>query len=53
MGTPDTVVRWHRQGWRLVWRWRSRAGAGRPGLTLIECVPVDVAVESVRLPAAE
>ncbi len=19
--TPDTVVRWHRQGWRLFWRW--------------------------------
>jgi putative transposase len=21
---PETVIRWHRQGWRLVWRWRSR-----------------------------
>jgi hypothetical protein len=20
--TPDTVVRWHRQGWRLFWRWK-------------------------------
>jgi transposase InsO family protein len=28
--TPDTVVRWHRRGWRLVWRWRSRARIGRP-----------------------
>src|SRR5262245_51070862 len=28
--TPDTVVRWHRQGWRLLWRWRSRARIGRP-----------------------
>src|SRR6266542_438 len=27
---PDTVVRWHRRGWRLVWRWRSRARMGRP-----------------------
>ena len=27
---PETVVRWHRQAWRLVWRWRSRpASAGR------------------------
>ena len=23
--TPDTVVRWHRQGWRLVWRWKSHS----------------------------
>ena len=21
---PDTVVRWHRQGFRLYWRWKSR-----------------------------
>jgi putative transposase len=25
---PDTVVRWHRTGFRLYWRWRSRAGSG-------------------------
>ena len=23
---PDTVVRWHRQGFGLFWRWKSRAG---------------------------
>ncbi len=23
---PDTLIRWHRQGWRLCWRWTSRAG---------------------------
>jgi transposase InsO family protein len=28
--TPATVVRWHRQGWRLFWRWRSRPRIGRP-----------------------
>jgi hypothetical protein len=22
---PDTVVRWHRTGFRLFWRWKSRA----------------------------
>ena len=22
---PDTFVRWHRQGFRLFWRWKSRA----------------------------
>lgn len=27
---PDTVIRWHRAGWRLYWRWRSRPGPGRP-----------------------
>lgn len=26
---PDTVVRWHRQGFRYYWRWKSR-GRGRP-----------------------
>src|ERR671933_99219 len=26
---PDTVVRWHRQGWKLFWRWRSRGRLGR------------------------
>ena len=28
--SPDTVVRWHRQGWRLFWRWQSRTRLGRP-----------------------
>jgi len=28
---PDTVVRWHRAGFRLFWRWKSRtAKVGRP-----------------------
>ncbi len=28
---PDTVVRWHRQGFRLYWRWKSRGpNPGRP-----------------------
>ena len=27
---PETVVRWHRQGWRAYWRWKSRGGPGRP-----------------------
>src|SRR5919204_2071077 len=29
----ETVVRWHRQGWRLLWRWKSRVGLGRPRLS--------------------
>src|ERR671929_699957 len=31
--TPDTVARWHRQGWRLFWRWKSRSRGGRPHLS--------------------
>jgi hypothetical protein len=31
--TPETVVRWHRRGWRLFWRWRSRTRIGRPRLS--------------------
>jgi hypothetical protein len=27
---PDTVVRWHRTGFRSFWRWRSRRRGGRP-----------------------
>jgi hypothetical protein len=30
---PETVVRWHRAGFRFYWRWRSRAG-GRPKITV-------------------
>ena len=27
---PDTVLRWHRSGLRLYWRWKSRSHGGRP-----------------------
>lgn len=30
---PDTVVRWHRKGFKLYWRWISKRGPGRPPLT--------------------
>ena len=31
--SPDTVVRWHRRGFALYWRWKSRPrGTGRPGI---------------------
>ena len=29
---PETVVRWHRDGLRLYWRWKSRPREGRPRL---------------------
>src|SRR5450759_548024 len=27
---PDTLVRWHRAGFRHYWRWKSRPRGGRP-----------------------
>jgi len=30
---PATVVGWHRAGFRLYWRWRSRPRGGRPRVT--------------------
>ena len=30
---PDTVIGWHRGGFRLYWRWRSRPRGGRPKIT--------------------
>jgi hypothetical protein len=26
---PETLIRWHRQGFKLFWRWKSRAGRPR------------------------
>ena len=26
---PETVLRWHREGFRIYWRWKSRKRAGR------------------------
>jgi hypothetical protein len=33
---PETVIRWHRAGFRLYWRWKSKSLGGRPKL------PVDI-----------
>lgn len=27
---PDTIVRWHRAGFKSYWRWKSRRRGGRP-----------------------
>lgn len=27
---PDTVIKWHRESFRLYWRWKSKAPIGRP-----------------------
>ena len=31
---PETVIRWHRAGFRSFWRWKSRRRAGRPQVSL-------------------
>jgi hypothetical protein len=33
---PETIIRWHRTGFRLYWRWKSRSRGGRPR------VPVEI-----------
>jgi hypothetical protein len=29
---PDTIMRWHRSGFRAIWRWKSRRRVGRLGI---------------------
>src|SRR5260370_41412909 len=31
---PETVIKWHRAGFRLFWRWKSRPHGGRPTVPL-------------------
>jgi hypothetical protein len=31
---PETVIRWHRAGFRAYWRWKSRPRSGRPTTAL-------------------
>ena len=31
---PETVIRWHRAGFRLFWRWKSRPRSGSPKVAL-------------------
>ena len=31
---PETVIRWHRSGFRQFWRWKSRSRRGRPQVPL-------------------
>ena len=34
---PETVIRWHRAGFRSYWRWKSRHCGGRPTVPLEIC----------------
>src|SRR5215813_1355013 len=31
---PDTVIRWHRMGFRAYWRWKAKSRGGRPPVPL-------------------
>ena len=31
---PETIIRWHRAGFHLYWRWKSRCRGGRPKVPL-------------------
>jgi hypothetical protein len=33
---PESVIRWHRQSFRLFWKWKSRSEAGRPKIPLAQ-----------------
>src|SRR5437899_1166889 len=48
---PDTVIRWHRAGFRAYWRWKSRIRRGRPKVPpeirqLIRDAPIPRAVQA-------
>ena len=43
---PETVIRWHREGFRLYWRWRSRSR--RPGRPAIDVEIRDLILEMHR-----
>ena len=30
---PETLIRWHRRGFRAFWRWKSCSRAGRPAVS--------------------
>ena len=36
---PDTVIKWHREGFRLYWRWKSKTPIGRP--------PIDIEIREL------
>src|SRR5246127_4718128 len=44
---PATVIKWHRAGFRLYWRWKSRPRGGRPPV-LIRVAYGDVFIRRVR-----
>ncbi len=47
---PETVVRWHRQGFRLYWRWKSRKQPGRPRIGAEKAQRRDRAALAAKMP---
>jgi hypothetical protein len=48
---PETVIRWHRAGFRNYWRWKSRSRGGRPAIeadlrALIRKISIDNILQS-------
>jgi hypothetical protein len=43
---PETVIAWHRQGFRLWWTWKSRRRLGRP------TVPADIRTLTMSIPTS-
>src|SRR4029077_3251245 len=45
---PETVIRWHRRGFRAYWRWKSRHVGGRPRMDsgIRSLIPADEPRES-------
>ncbi len=43
---PETLVRWHRTGFRWYWHWKSRPRGGRPQIeTVLRALPlVDIGI---------
>jgi len=43
---PETVIAWHRRGFRLYWSWKSRHSPGRPSVS----VEVIALIRKMRIP---
>ncbi len=50
---PDTLLRWHRQGFRLFWKFKSRHRRGRPELASETVVLIQPMAHENRLRGAE
>jgi hypothetical protein len=46
---PETVIRWHRAGFRWYWRWKSKSPGGRPKLPVdIRALIRDISIPQMR-----
>jgi hypothetical protein len=45
---PQTLVRWHRAGFRRYWRWKSRSLGGRPQIDADRAGPADPLLLAIR-----